>query len=177
MLVVLDELVEQSLFQQAKSWLDSSATPLSELTAAVNLNEDLIVLSMDGHKPGYSGGGPTVDLPCYGYQSSEDAPPSYPAQTPRVQNRPLLLLGVGAGETPSLKPLYFDSATAAGEPCDTEVVRLETDVFSRLKGIFDTRILSAKTVSVIGSAAAAVSGRWNWPKLGWETLSWSTSTD
>ena len=42
----------------------------------------------------------------------------------------MLMLGVIGCEAPSLQAFYFDSETAAGEPCETEVVRIETDVFS-----------------------------------------------
>ncbi len=34
--------------------------------------------------------------------------------------------------------------------CEIEVIHLETDLFSRIKGIFDTTILSPKTVAIVG---------------------------
>ena len=158
MLVVLDELVEQSLFQQAKSWPDSNATPLPNLTATVNPGEDLIVLAMAGDEPDYLSDGPKSAVLCYGYQPSGGVTPSYPARSPTGEQRQLLLLGVAGREAPSLRVFYFDSEIAVGEPCETEVVRLEADVFSRLKGIFDTRVLSAKTVSVIGAGSGGSVG-------------------
>ena len=166
MFVVLDELVEQSLLQQAKSWPESSATPLPELSATVNPEEDLVVLSMAGHKPDFSGGGPPTALPCYGCQPSVGVIPSYPAQSTAENNRKLLLLGVVGDEAPSLQAFYFDSETVAGESRETEVVHLETDLFSRLKGIFDTRILSAKTVSVIGVGSGGSVGTLELAKAG-----------
>ena len=163
MLVVLDELVEQCLFQKAKSWLKSSSTPLPELTASAYPDEDLVVLSMAGHKPDFSGAGPQIALPCYGYQPSVGLIPSHPAEG---INRQMLLLGVSGGESPSLQAFYFGYETATGEACETEVVRLETDVFSRLKGIFDTRVLSAKTVSVIGVGSGGSVGTLELAKAG-----------
>ena len=79
MLVVLDELVEQSLFQQAKSWPKSSATSLPNLAATIYPEEDLVVLSMAGHKPDFSGGGANISLACYGYQPSAGVIPSLPS--------------------------------------------------------------------------------------------------
>ena len=166
MLVVLDELVEQSLFQQAKSWPKSSVTSLPNLTATIYPEEDLVVLSMAGHKPDFSGGGANISLACYGYQPSAGVIPSYPAHPAEEKNRQMLTLGVIGCEAPSLQAFYFVSETAAGEPCETEVVRIETDVFSRLKGIFDTRILSAKTVSVIGIGSGGSVGALELAKAG-----------
>ena len=166
MLVVLDELVEQSLFQQAKSWLKSGATPLPNLVATINPDEDLVVLTMAGHKPDHRGGGPIIALSCYGYQHSVDVIPSYPAHSADEKNRQLLLLGVAACEAPSLQAFYFDSETAPGQSCETDVIRLETDVFSRLKGIFDTHVLSTKTVSVIGVGSGGSVGTLELAKAG-----------
>ena len=60
------------------------------------------------------------------------------------------MLTVDGYESPTLQAFFFVSESVAGELCETEVVRLETDVFSRLRGIFDNRVLAAKTVAVVG---------------------------
>lgn len=46
------------------------------------------------------------------------------------------------------------------------MVRLETDVFSRLRGIFDTRVLAAKTVSVVGVGSGGSIGAMELAKAG-----------
>ena len=88
---------------------------------------------MAGHRPGYFSGGPKTALLCYGYQPSVGIISSYPVRSPTGEKRQLLLLGVVGHEAPSVQAVYFDSDISVGEPCETEVVRLETDLFSRLK--------------------------------------------
>ena len=165
MFVVLDELVEQALFRLAQSWSTSGATHLAEISAAFNPEEDLIVLTLDGHKPDYLGGYPKLTLPCYGYRFSPGSNPSYPAHRSDEGNQ-RLLLGVAGSDPPSLQAFFFLSESDAGELCETEVVRLEADVFSRLKGIFDNRVLSGKTVAVIGVGSGGSVGTLEMAKAG-----------
>ena len=65
-----------------------------------------------------------------------------------------------------MRTFFFTTRSATAQVCDTEVVRLETDLFSRLKGIFDTRILAPKTVSVIGVGSGGSIGAVELAKAG-----------
>jgi len=166
MFVVLDELVEQTLFRLAQSWSTSSATPLAGITATINPEEDLVVVTLDGSKPNYLVSDPKFALPCYGCRFPPGSIPSYPAHPPDQANRQLLVLGVAGSESPSLQAFLFVSESTDGELCETEVVRLETDLFSRLRGIFDNRVLSAKTVAVIGVGSGGSVGTLELAKAG-----------
>ena len=166
MFVVLDESVEQTLFQMVQSWSTSDATPLIGITASIDPEENLVVVTLNGRKPEYLVSDPKIPLPCYGHRFSAGSVPPYPIHQQNQESQQLLLLGVADAESPSLQAFFFDSASTPGELCETEVVRLETDVFSRLKGIFDNRILSAKTVAVIGVGSGGSVGALELAKAG-----------
>ena len=159
MILILDEVVERSLIQKAA---EGAAGPLLlvEFSATLNLEEDLIHLNQDGRSPWPRASNPSVALPCYwcGFTQGGADPhtaPAYPLGIPDASAKEALLIGVVQleGVTPgqqSLSAFFFPSPTSLPQVCDIEVVRLDTDIFSRVQGIFDTRVLAPKTVSVIG---------------------------
>ncbi|HJN88322.1 MAG: hypothetical protein QGI56_07320 [Dehalococcoidia bacterium] len=148
MFVVLDEGAEQKLFQLAGARPPSDATPLLELTATLDAEEELIVVRVPEGGPAYtlSGTGETgADLRCFAFLVGPGRVPIYPVGLAAPGTSHLLVLAVAGPETPSLRAFFFPSQSAPPEACETEVVRLETDVFSRLKGVFDTRLLATST--------------------------------
>jgi len=166
MFVVLDEKAEQGLFQSARARSLPDAAPLLDLVATLNLEEELAVVCLPDEGSGYFGTRPGVPLPCYTSLVDADANPSYPAGARAPENQPLLLVGVTDAEPRSLKSFLFPSESAPPQACDTEVVRLETDLFSRLKGIFDTRVLASKRVCVIGVGSGGSLGAVELAKAG-----------
>ena len=166
MFVVLDEEAEQGLAQLVKAGPAAGALLVPGLTAPLNLEEELIVVS-PAHKslsysPRYSG----VAIPCYASRSKENENPSYPVGLERSATQQLLLLEIEGQDQLSLRAFYFAAASATPETCESEVIRLETDVFSRLKGIFDTRVLAPKTVAVVGVGSGGSMGAVELAKAG-----------
>jgi molybdopterin/thiamine biosynthesis adenylyltransferase len=150
MFVVLDEEAEQRLFQLAGARSPSDATPLLKLTATLDAEEELIVVRVPEGGPAYLAPRPGEALPCLAFPVHPDQAPSYPVGLVAPGTGQLVVLAVAGAGTPSLRAFFFPSQSAPPQACETEVVRLETDIFSRLKGVFDTRVLASKTVAVIG---------------------------
>jgi len=75
-----------------------------------------------------------------------DGIPDYPTEAGTM---PALVLGnlVGSG---LLAAFFFPSFDSDAIRCDLDVIRIEADLFSRVKGIFDSAILTPKTVGVVG---------------------------
>ena len=166
MIVVLDEDVERTLFRLAGATSAPKARVLTELTATLDQDEGLAFLTLQTRKPDYLATRPTVLLPCYLWPLDSDAEPSYPAGVAGSKTQAVLLLGVAGREAPSLEAFFFPSRSAPSQACDIEVVRLETDVFSRLRGVFDTQVLSPKTVSVVGVGSGGSIGAMELAKAG-----------
>ena len=167
MFVVLDEESEQRVFQLAAAWMEASgAVPVPELTANLNTAEDLAVVNLQSQRPNYLSGGPGETLPCYGALCPLDEIPAFPGGATPYGSPQFLLLAVAAPEPRTLRAFFFASDSAAPQPCDIEIIRLETDVFSRLKGILDTNILLPKTVSVIGVGSGGSIGALELAKAG-----------
>ena len=81
---------------------------------------------------------------------SKDGSPRYPSAATVPGDSPVLALAVSRRTRDPLEAFLFPSESAAPEECEVEVVRLETDLFSRVNCIFDTRVLAPKTVAVLG---------------------------
>ena len=121
-----------------------------ELVATLHEEEDRIVVGIPGQPPMLGAYIPGVPLLCQALKLDSDETPIRPAGSEPSTTAPVLVLGVsGIGSEP-LQAILFSKDTGDPESCDIEVVRLETDLFSRVKGIFDTRLLASKTLSVIG---------------------------
>ena len=148
MFVVLDEAVEQRLFELGRAE-NSTDAPLIELDARLRADEELVVVSLPGQSQAspYSAAGEAIR--CYGVRLHPGTHPAYPSAPLLPGEAPVL--GVGdQTASPSMEAYLFSPDSEAPQSCEIEVVRLETDIFSRLKGIFDTRVLASKTVAVLG---------------------------
>ena len=60
----------------------------------------------------------------------------------------------------------MSSESDTPEECEVDVIRVETDVFSRLKGIFDTDVLASKRVSIVGLGSGGSVGALELAKAG-----------
>ena len=75
-----------------------------------------------------------------------DGIPDYPTEAGTM---PALVLG-NWGDSDLLAAFFFPSFDSDAIRCDLDVIRIESDLFSRVKGIFDSAILTPKTVGVVG---------------------------
>ena len=150
MIVVLDEKVERRLLDRAGSLRAGESGPLLELEATLHEEEDRIVVGIPGEPPVLGAHIPGVPLLCHSLKLDSDETPEKPAGPEPSTKAPALVLGVTGKDSEPLQAFLFSGDTQSPESCDIEVVRLETDLFSRVKGIFDTRLLASKTLSVIG---------------------------
>ena len=150
MIVVLDEQVERRLLDQAGSGSAGKTGPLLELVATLHEEEDRIVVGIAGQPSVLGAYVPGVPLLCHTLKLGPDETPARPTGPEASATASSLVLGVNSLDSKTLQAYLFHGDTRAPESCDIEVVRLETDVFSRIKGIFDTRLLASKTLSVIG---------------------------
>jgi molybdopterin/thiamine biosynthesis adenylyltransferase len=83
---------------------------------------------------------------------------------------PHLLLCVDPAGLDATSAFYFASSSSQGLPCMVEPIRLESELFSRVKGIFDSADLSEKTVCVIGLGSGGSFGAVELAKCGVGTL-------
>ena len=159
MFVVLDDETERGLLEAARSLPASGPVALNGFAATLNLAEDLISLGREGQSPGFPQSGAGITVGCYLAHNIREEPPSFPAIAKPTAAKSegglrVLLLEVvtpeSGEEMTELRAIYFPSASEAGRVCETEVVRLDTGVFSRMQGILDTRVLAPKIVSVFG---------------------------
>ena len=79
---------------------------------------------------------------------------------------PHLLLCVDPTDPEPISAFYFSSSSSPGLPCTVEPIRLESDLFIRVKGIFDSYALSGKTVCVIGLGSGGSFGAVELAKCG-----------
>ena len=150
MIVVLDEQVERSLLDLAGLRRAGETGLLLELAAILHEAEDRIVVGIPGQPPVIGADIPGVPLRCHTLKLGSDETPARPAGPEPSTTAPALVLGVTGMDSEPLQAFLYSGDTQDPESCDIEVVRLETDLFSRVKGIFDTRLLASKTLSVIG---------------------------
>lgn len=167
MFVVLDEDAERSLFRLAETNRGSSpvASPVSStaVTATFNADEDRVVVCCQDSGAPHSPSGEGVALPCY---ISYGTVPPKASELSQSGPFPLLLFDVIKDCDPALQAYFYPSESAYPEECQTEVTRLESDLFSRIRGIFDTRVLAPKTVAVIGVGSGGSLGALELAKAG-----------
>ena len=167
MFVVLDEDVERSLFRLAETNRGSGPVPLpaplTEVTAAFNPDEDRVLIRCQESEAPYRSSGESVAIPCY---ISYGAGPPNSSELSHSGSFPLLLLDVVNDGGPALQAYFYPAESASAQACQIEVIRLETDLFSRVRGIFDTRILAPKTVAVIGVGSGGSLGALELAKSG-----------
>ena len=150
MIVVLDEQLERRLLDRADLENAGEAEPLLELAAILHEEEDRIVVGITGEPPLLGAYIPGVPLPCHTLTLGSDETPARPTGPEGSKTAPALVLGVTGTDSEPLQAFLYSGDAHEPEFCRIEVVRLATDLFSRIKGIFDTRLLSSKTLSVIG---------------------------
>ena len=150
MIVVLDEQVECRLLDRARLRSAGETGPLLELAATIHEEEDRIVVAIPGQPPVLGSYIPGVPLVCHTLKLGSGETPARPVGPELSTMVPGLVLGVTGMDSEPLQAFLYTGDTQDPESCDIEVVRLETDLFSRVKGIFDTRLLASKTLSVIG---------------------------
>ena len=123
---------------------------LLELAATLHEEEDRIVVGIPGEPPVLGTNIPGVPLLCHALKVGSDESPARPAGPEPSATAHALVLSVTGMDSEPLRAFLYSGDTDDPESCDIEVVRLEADLFSRVKGIFDTRLLASKTLSVIG---------------------------
>ena len=149
MFVVLSEDLEQQVVKAAKGRRASARKPLMELSARLDAEEELVSVGRVGER--HPRGRPEGDeVRCLVVKLPEDGRPSYPPAAGTPDDSPVVVLAAPRDGKHALKAFLFASESSAPEECEIEVIRLETDLFSRLKGIFDTSVLAPKTVAVLG---------------------------
>ena len=166
MFVVIDEAVEQAVLQLAESRPHADGTPILELDAVFRDDDGLISVGLHGQLPPYLTHSPGELMPCFGIGLLPGQAPSreLSASTPE-DSRLLFLSPIHDAEGP-VQGAFFHADSPDPEPCEVDVVRLETDVFSRLKGIFDTSVLASKVVCVIGLGSGGSTGALELAKSG-----------
>jgi len=167
MFVVLDEDVECRLFRLAETTRNSGPVllpvPSTEATAALNPDEDRVVIWCQESKAPYRSSREEVALPCYIWRGTV---PPVPGELNHHGPFPLLILDVVNDGGPTLQAFFYPSESAPVQVCQIEVIRLETDLFSRVRAIFDTSILAPKTVAVIGVGSGGSLGALELAKAG-----------
>ena len=172
MFVVLDdEDVELRLFRLSETpGADPVLIPNTEITATFDLDEDRVVVRCPESGGLHPSARPGKELACYISNGSTGPNKSGPANTSELNYYsgpfPLLLLEVTTDRTPAIQAYFYPADSVSLNPCEIEVVRLEADLFSRVKGIFDTRILEPKTVAVIGVGSGGSLGAMELAKAG-----------
>ena len=150
MLLVLDDEVEKELRSLAYSREVASPFLLRGFSAHLNLDEDLMVLESGTQGLPFPLRRETVPVACYVVGLPLAEYPSYPEHPTSYSEAPALVIAYIETPDPSLKVWYFGSKGASAQACQLEVVHLKSDLFSRVRGVFDTLLLTTKTVCVIG---------------------------
>ena len=100
---------------------------------------------------------------------SNAQPPQVPTESEEVKapgKGPHLLLCIDPSDLDSTSAFYFSSSSSTAIPCTVEPIRLESDLFSRVKGIFDSATLREKTICVIGLGSGGSFGAVELAKCG-----------
>ncbi|MDP6402603.1 MAG: ThiF family adenylyltransferase [SAR202 cluster bacterium] len=146
MYVVFDEETERKLIRLVEASDSGTQAIPVDLTATLVEDEGLIVVKPPGLGPGALWSDASAAISCYAARLATYDGPDFQPTDPT----PTLLLGVSAVEPSPPRAFLYEEDKKNSEECHVEVVRPETDVFSRLKGIFDTRLRAPMTVGVIG---------------------------
>ena len=166
MFVVLDEEIERRLFQLVEATEAGKPELSVELTAVLNEQEDLAVVTfLDQELESPVGVSGSV-IPCHAVKRSQEGDPSFAAVPIRHDNGLRLMLDVAEQAPSPLRGYLLSSESDTPEECEVDVIRVETDVFSRLKGIFDTDILASKRVSIVGLGSGGSVGALELAKAG-----------
>ena len=140
MFMVLSEAGEHRLIELAQDATRNSATPVEGLAISVDPREELIRIGLvDDPLPVSDSGDPTAR--CFVLDRGSHCMPPFGSGP---------VVTVSLSDADALTALYYDSPGQEPVECKIDVVRVQADLFSRLKGIFDTSVLNGTTVSVFG---------------------------
>ena len=148
MFMVLSEAGERRLIELAQDATRKPPTPVEGLAISVDPREELIRIGLVDDLFPVSDFGDTITR-CFVVAFG-----SHP--TPPCGSGPVVTVSLSGADT--LVARYYDSPGQEPVECNIDVVRVQADLFSRLKGIFDTSVLNGTTVSVfgLGSGGSAV---------------------
>ena len=164
MFVVIDEAVEQAMLQLAESRQQVGGTPILELDALLRDGDG--TASLHGQMPSYVTHRASLSIPCFGVLLPAGGSPTRELSSSSPPDSPVLFVFASHDGGTPVQAVFFNSGSLDPEPCELDVVRLETDVFSRLKRIFDTRVLASKVVCVIGVGSGGSTGALELAKSG-----------
>jgi len=166
MFVVIDEAVEQALLQLAYSLPQADGAPILELDALVRDDDGVATVGLPGQLPSYLTHRPGEPLPSFGVNLPSGQAPSRELIASTPPDSPVLLLVASPDAQIRVQGAFFQACSSDPKLCEVDVVRLETDIFSRLKGIFDTSVLASKVVCIIGVGSGGSTGAMELAKSG-----------
>ena len=166
MFVVIDEAVEQALLQLADSRPHADGAPILELDALVRDGEGVTTVGLPGQLPSYLTHSPGEPLPSFGVNLPPGQAPSRELIASMPPDSPVLFLISSPDAQIPVQGAFFHADSSDPTLCEVDVVRLETDIFSRLKGIFDTTVLASKVVCIIGVGSGGSTGALELAKSG-----------
>ena len=137
MLLVLSEAAHDYLLTLVSDVATSGLPTPAAVTAQLNSDEDLVRLWLDDDSYFRNGGASeNILVVVQGMEvGAETSPPG---------------IIVSSASDGGLRAFFTPDTGETAVECEIEVVRLDTDVFNRLQGIFDTGLLRPKTVAIIG---------------------------
>jgi molybdopterin/thiamine biosynthesis adenylyltransferase len=140
MFMVLSEAGERRLIELAQDATRKPSTPVEGLAISIDPREELIRIGLVDDLFPVSDSGDTIAR-CFVVDSGSHF-------TPPCGSGPVVTMSPSDADT--LTALYYNSPGLEPVECNIDVVRVQADLFSRLKGIFDTSVLNGTTVSVFG---------------------------
>ena len=141
--VVLSEAVEQ-WFQSA---LNGNKTPKGQVPTAEYISEEFLIHVRLAPSPlSRISAQDRVPVSCHVALAVEGDTLGYPTDAKGSS----ALVITEETNTRKLEAYFFPQPDMVASMCDVDVVRIKTDLFSRVAGIFDSTILAPKTVGVIG---------------------------
>ena len=166
MIVVIDEAVEQALFQLVESRQPVDGSSSLELDALIHDDYGVIYVGLRGQSPAFQRPGNSEPVACFGSDLPLDQTPTRELAASIPGDSPLLLLLASRNEQGTVRAAFFNPDSPDPEHYEVDVVRLETDIFSRLKGVFDTNVLAAKVVCIVGIGSGGSTGALELAKSG-----------
>ena len=166
MIVVLSQEVEPWLFAQNEGKYQDGPVKCEELRAVLRPEENHIRVYLSNANqaerlPSYA-----PHIACYIFEpQSADHSELFRAVKRPGKGRQLLLC-VDRANPSTISAFYFASSSSSSMSCTVEPVRLESDLYSRVQGIFDANDLKRKTVCVIGLGSGGSFGAVELAKCG-----------
>ena len=138
MLLVLSEAAHDQILTLSSGASNSDASTLPVgLIAQLLPDEDLIRLCLDDD-PFFRGSGQSQNMTIVLGRAGTSGATRFPALT------------ISASSNGSINAMFTPDSDGTSIECEIEIVRLDTDLFNRVQGIFDTGLLRPKIVTIIG---------------------------